>query len=191
MGCYFGGVESHRTSLPLTDRCSATLTMSREQYLLATVEIELRNRLNSAAFGACAEQLALLPHRLCDLEATCAAKPRGLDVVCMACSDACHVNAVSRLLRRHHVRPYVWMNASLGRLLHARATVPAAFGMLGIACIPELVAGMRRCARAGVPVLGLPLDANRCARWLGEFRQNTVNLGRLEAVVAGSTHERS
>jgi hypothetical protein len=62
----------------------------------------------------------------------------------------------------------------------------ALLGVLGIACIPELLAGMRRCARAGVPVLGLPLDANRCGRWLGEFRQNTVNLDRLELLASAA-----
>jgi hypothetical protein len=73
------------------------------------------------------------------------------------------------------------MTANLGRLLRQKA----ALGVLGIACIPELVWGMRRCARAGMPVLGLPLDANRCARWLGEFRPNSVNLTRLETLLVG------
>jgi hypothetical protein len=187
LGAYFAGVGPHRTALPISDRCSATLTMTFEQYLLAAVEIELRNRLNGAVFRTCGEKVAFLPHCLRDLEASCEAKPHGLDVVCLACSDACYVNAVSRLLRRHHVRPYIWMNASLSRLLREKPTVPGGFGMLGIACIPELVAGMRRCARAGVPVVGLPLDANRCARWFGEFRPNTVNLERLEQLVAEPT----
>jgi hypothetical protein len=181
---FFEAVESHRAALPLKDRCSATLSMTREQYLFASVEIGLRNRLNRASFGACAEKLALLPHCLRDMQATCAARPHGLDTVCMACSQACYVDAVSRILRKHHVRPYIWMNASLKRLFREKATSQGALGMLGIACIPELVAGMRRCAAARVPVVGLPLDANRCARWLGDFLPNTVNLQQLELLVA-------
>ena len=102
-----------------------------------------------------------------------------------------YVNAVSLHLRRHRVRPYIWMNASLGRLLREKAEAAGGFGMLGIACNPELVAGMRRCARGCVPVRGLPLDANRCARWLGVFRPNTVNLARLDKLVADSTSDRS
>jgi hypothetical protein len=87
--------------------------------------------------------------------------------------------AAGRLLRRHHARPYIWMDADLKRLLREKAAAPGGLGVLGIACIPELVAGMRLCARAG-----LPLDANHCARWLGEFLPNTVSLGRLEPLVA-------
>jgi hypothetical protein len=57
------------------------------------------------------------------------------------------------------------------------------FGVLGIACIPELVWGMRRCGRYGIPVVGIPLDANRCIRWMGSFNANSVNLEQLEKLV--------
>jgi len=36
-----------------------------------------------------------------------------------------------------------------------------------------------------VPVIGLSIDANRCARWMGKFHQNTVNLRRLKSLVGG------
>jgi hypothetical protein len=182
LASYFLDVAAHRASLSLADRCSKTLAISREQYFLCAVEIELRNRLNLVRFAQCGERLALLPHCLRDLAANCRAKPRGIDTMCMGCSVSCYLNQVSRLLRRHRVQPYIWMSANLGRLLRQQASV---LGVLGIACIPELARGMRRCARAGVPVLGLPLDANRCARWLGEFRPNSVNLTRLETLLVG------
>jgi len=185
LGPFLLDVDAHRAELSLWNRLSATLAMRREQYLLCAVEIELRNRRSAAPFGVCKERIALLPHCLRDLDAICAAEPHGLDAVCMACSRSCYVNEASRLLRRHRIRPYVWMNADLSRLLREKARSPGTFGVLGIACIPELVAGMRRCARAGVPALGLPLDANRCSRWFGELRQNTIHLARLERLVAG------
>jgi hypothetical protein len=184
LASYFLDVAAHRASLSLIDHCSKTLAMTREQYFLCAVEIELRNRLNLVRFAQCGEPLALLPHCLRDLAASCRAKPRGIDTMCMGCSASCYLNQVSRLLRRHRVQPYIWMSANLGKLLRQRANV---LGVLGIACIPELARGMRRCARAGVPVLGLPLDANRCARWLGELRPNSVNLNRLETLLVGAS----
>ena len=186
---YMLDIDAHKASLSLLNRFSRVMTMSREQYIVSVVEIELRNRVNGDAFRRCTEKLAFLPHCLHDLDATCEAKPHGLDTVCMCCSGSCYINDVSKLLRRNHVRPYIWMNTNLPRLLRTKATGPDAIGVLGIACIPELAAGMRLCARAGVPVVGLPLDANRCSRWLGEFHQNTINLRRLESLVAGP-HQR-
>jgi hypothetical protein len=49
-------------------------------------------------------------------------------------------------------------------------------GVMGIACVPELVRGMRMCVKLGVPVVGVPLNANRCSRWMGEYRPTSVEL---------------
>jgi hypothetical protein len=66
--------------------------------------------------------------------------------------------------------------------LHEKRT----FGVLGIACIPELTFGMRNCRRNNIPVVGIPLNANRCIRWFGEFFQNSVDLEELDRLVNGS-----
>ena len=79
------------------------------------------------------------------------------------------------------------MSANLGSLLRKLRREGKTVGVMGIACIPELVNGKRTCARAGVPVTGVPLDANRCARWWGEFRPNSVNLREVERVLGEET----
>ncbi len=56
-------------------------------------------------------------------------------------------------------------------------------GVLGVACIPELVTGLRLCERLGIPAVGVPLDANRCSRWLVECLETTVNVGELERLI--------
>jgi len=55
--------------------------------------------------------------------------------------------------------------------------------ILGIACIPELVNGLRRSAKLNVPAIGLPLNANRCIRWFGDFYPNSVSLAELEKLI--------
>jgi hypothetical protein len=174
-------VERHRAALWPWSRLGATLGTTREQYLVHALEIELTNRLHRDEFLRRGTRVAFLPYCLRDLTAGCKAVKVDLDLACVSCSPRCYLNAVSRILRRNRVRPYIWMGASLGKTL--RAQWPGGLGVLGIACIPELVAGMRHVDAAGLPVLGLPLDANRCARWLGEFQPNSVNLARLEALV--------
>lgn len=177
------GVEDHRRALPLWRRWAGALATTREQYYLSMVEIELTNRLRREAFRNAGTKLAFLPHCLRDHSLECQAKPHGPDYVCRACSPSCHVHAVSRLLRRRRIRPYIWMNADLRALFRELRSQPGGLGVLGIACVPELVRGMRMCERAGIPVVGVPLDANRCARWMGELQETTVNLARLEALV--------
>ena len=59
-------------------------------------------------------------------------------------------------------------------------------GVLGIACVPELTFGMRSCRSKGIAVVGIPLNANRCIRWFGEFFPNSVDIDELERLVRGS-----
>jgi hypothetical protein len=157
--------------------------MSEEQYHLAMVEIELVNRIYAAEFRSCSKKYAFLPHCLRDLGAECRSAQRDIDYVCKGCSENCNVNHASKTLRLHGVKPYIWMTADLGALFRKVKKEGNSLGVLGIACVPELVRGMRKCLKHGVPVVGIPLDANRCARWWGEFHWNTVNLAKLESLL--------
>jgi len=177
----------HLRELPLTKRWDRTLATSVEQYHLYMLEIELQNRCSAKSFRECDTKLAFLPHCLRDLSAECQSAKRGEDYVCKGCSKGCNINAVSKLLRRHGVQPYIWMTANLRSLFRKLKKEGRRLGVLGIACIPELVSGMRMCADAEVPVVGIPLDANRCARWWGEFYHNTANLQQLETLLGKNT----
>jgi hypothetical protein len=42
---------------------------------------------------------------------------------------------------------------------------------------------MRACRKRKIPVVGIPLDANRCMRWMGRFEETSVNLKRLGELV--------
>jgi hypothetical protein len=56
-------------------------------------------------------------------------------------------------------------------------------GIMGIACIVELANGMKSCRKAGIPVVGIPLNANRCIRWMGDFYENSVDLEELKLLI--------
>jgi hypothetical protein len=44
---------------------------------------------------------------------------------------------------------------------------------------------MRLCMGHGVPVVGIPLDANRCRRWMGMYHDTSVNIAVLEGLLDG------
>ncbi len=175
---YTGNVRAHLESLPLFSMTDRILKTTEEQYHLRMLEIELVNRLHRTRFLACDRRIALLPHCLRDFRVECRSVPGDLDTVCAGCSPACFLRSVSELLRQSGVEPYIWRNAELASLFR-RLEGEGSFGILGIACIPELAHGMRVCTDRGIPVVGLPLDANRCARWMGRFEDTSVNLERL------------
>jgi hypothetical protein len=184
---YTVNVPSHLKGLSLAQRWDRVLATSEEQYHFHMLEVELVNRLNMTAFRSCDTRLAFLPHCLHDMTVACQSAPRGEDHMCRRCSKGCALNAVSKLLRRHGVTPYIWMTANLQLLLRRLRKEGKVVGVFGIACLPELVRGMRLCMRADVPVIGLPLDANRCARWWGQFYPNSVNMRELENLLGQET----
>ncbi|RJP76720.1 MAG: DUF116 domain-containing protein [Candidatus Zixiibacteriota bacterium] len=180
---YTPGVRQHLRSLSLRQIFDRRLRTREAQYHRYMLEIELVNRLHRDRFRESRPRLALLPHCLRDFSRTCQAASDGFDYVCKRCSKACRIRGLSELLLKHEVQPYIWMEADFKKHHRSLREEGRNLGILGIACLPELVWGMRQCMKAGIPVVGLPLDANRCARWMGEFHDNSVNLDRLERLL--------
>jgi hypothetical protein len=172
---YFTDIDSHLKSLTLSEKCDSTLSTSREQYLLYMIEIELVNRANTKKFQSSDEQFAFLPHCLHDLDNDCLSASDGTDYVCKSCSKNCSINSVSKLMKVRNIKAYIWREADLKKIFKLAISTGRSIGVFGIACIPELVSGLRLCAKYNVPAIGVPLDANRCVRWMGDFYSNFIN----------------
>jgi hypothetical protein len=172
---YFTEIDSHLKNLTLSEKCDSTLTTSREQYLLYMLEIELVNRSNKKKFTFSETKYAFLPHCLHDLDKDCLSASDGTDYVCKSCSKNCSINSVSKLMKLQNIKAYIWREADLKKIFKLARSSGQSIGVFGIACIPELVNGLRLCAKYDVPAIGVPLDANRCVRWMGDFYPNSVN----------------
>jgi len=180
---YTRPVESHLQNLTLSERFNKTISTTEEQYHLKMIEIELVNRIFIDKFKKAEIKMAFLPHCLHDLDKDCLSETDGIDYVCKKCSKKCFINAVTRLLESFDVKAYIWMSANLKSLFKKLKSANKSVGVLGVACIPELVNGMRMCMKYDIPVVGVPLDANRCRRWMGEFHKTSVNLSKLESLL--------
>jgi hypothetical protein len=181
---YTSGVEQHLKTEPIykciTDN---SILSTREQYWLFMMEIELTNRLNKVKFLSCNYKIALLPYCLREMLSECKAVPDEIDYYCTRCSKNCYINKISTVLKEHDIHPYIWMSSRLRSLIKKLIYKYGSTGIMGIACIVELARGMRSCRKAGVPVVGIPLNANRCIRWMGDFYENSVDLDELKHLV--------
>ncbi len=180
---YLVNVEEHLKSISLRQMWDRRLSTSFEQYLLYMLEIELTNRINLEEFIKSGKKLAFLPHCLRDFSKNCMASPDELDHLCKGCSKQCTINSISKLLKQSEVTPYIWLKADLKKLFKTFQNNSENPGVLGIACIPELVFGMRLCRKYNIPVVGIPLDANRCSRWMGDFYNNSINTNKLNKIL--------
>lgn len=180
---FLSGVDEHLRSLSLTDRLDRTMRTTRERYILYMLEIELTNRINRESFSKAPWRMALIAHCLRDFRVDCQSRPGDIEDQCSRCDLDCYVNMGSELLERYQIHPCISVSMDHRRLFkHLKDDHPR-MGVLGIACIPELVVGMRLCEAADIPAVGVLLDANRCSRWMGECLETTFNLVELERLI--------
>jgi hypothetical protein len=181
---YTENTEEHLKSLPLSKIWDRRLATSRIQYHLYMIEIELTNRMFIKEFLKADRKIALMPYCLQDFSVKCKSSKNGFDYQCRSCSRNCFQNHASSILKEHHIEPYIWMEGDMKQLAKYTFKEKKTFGVLGIACIPELTWGMRNCRKNNIPAVGLPLNANRCIRWYGEFFPNSVDLMELERLLS-------
>ncbi len=180
---YTQQVSSHLQSLPLAKRMDATLTTTEEQYHLYMLEIELVNRINLEKFKQAQFKFALLAHCLRDFRPECQSVAGDIEAVCRGCTEDCLIHLGSVLLEKYGIRPYISVEMEQEKLFRRLKQEHPSIGALGIACVPELAMGMRLCLRTGIPPVGIPLNANRCARWMSQAHETSFNLEQLEELL--------
>ena len=180
---FTGGVKDHLRHLSILDRFDRTLRTPEFQYHIYMLEIELVNRGYREAFKNSAYKFALLPHCLRDFRLKCPAGPGDIEYTCKGCTKDCYIHQGSKILKAYGVEPYISVTMDQARLLKEVKKEHPSVGVLGIACIPELARGMRLTISLDIPPLGVPLDANRCSRWLGAAQESSFNLKELESLL--------
>jgi hypothetical protein len=183
LSSYTQNVANHLKSLPRAKRVDSTLATTEEQYHLYMLEIELVNRIYREEFKRSAYKFALIAHCLRDFRPGCDAVQGDIEAVCRGCTEDCFIRLGSVLLEKYGIRPYISVERDQERLFRRLKQEHPSSGALGIACIPELAGGMGLCIRSGIPPVGIPLNANRCARWMSEAQETSFNLEQLEELL--------
>jgi len=180
---YTADTASHLRSLPLSDRFDRTLRTTDRQYHLYMLEIELTNRINRESFSRAEYKIALIPHCLRDYHDHCRMVPGDVEATCSHCNEECFVHLGSLMLENYGIKPHISVSMDHDTLFKKLKTEHPNMGVLGIACIPELVEGMRLCRKLDIPAMGVPLDVNRCQRWLGRTLESSFNLKALKKLL--------
>jgi len=181
---YVPGLQQHLREVSFFKKFrDKKLLNTREQYYLNMLEFELVNRIHKKKFQEANFHIALLPYCLKETHTSCKASPDEIDYVCRECLKTCYINKLSTLLRDHGVKPYILSRGNLKSIFSKLVRKNGSIAVLGIACIVELIEGMRFCMKANLPVMGIPLNANRCPRWMGEFLETSVDLSALENIL--------
>jgi hypothetical protein len=180
---YTKGARRHLKSIPLSQKLDPIIRTREYQYHLYMIEIELINSIYKEAFKRSAYKFALIAHCLRDFRPGCRAIAGDYESVCRGCTEECFIRLGSMLLRKYDIHPYISVSLELDKLFKRIKSDHGSAGALGIACVPELAMGMRLCIKLGIPPVGIPLDANRCARWMKKAHESSFNIKELEKLV--------
>ena len=183
LSVYTAGVKQHLKALPLSRRFDDILKTKEYQYHLYMIEIELVNRIYGNAFKNSKYRFALIAHCLRDFRPECKALAGEYESECKACTNDCFIHLGSVLLKKYGIHPFISVSMDLDKLFKKIKAEHKSAGALGIACVPELAQGMRLCIKLGIPPVGIPLDANRCARWMKKCKESSFNLIELEELI--------
>jgi hypothetical protein len=183
LSIYTREVAGHLQSLPLAKRVDETLTTTEAQYHLYMLEVELVNRIYKEAFKRARYKFALIAHCLRDFRPECQSEKGDIEAVCRGCTEDCLVHLASVLLKKYGIDSYISVEIEQEKLFQQLKQKHPSLGALGIACVPELAQGMRLCIRTGIPPVGIPLNANRCARWMSQAHETSFNLEQLEELL--------
>jgi hypothetical protein len=183
LSIYTQNVSNHLKTLPRAKRMDSTLATTEAKYHLYMLEIELVNRIYREDFKRSAYKFALIAHCLRDFRPECRSEEGEFEAVCRGCTEDCFIHLGSVLLEKYGIKPYISVEMDQERLFRKLKQEHPSIGALGIACIPELAMGMRLCLRTGIPPVGIPLDANRCARWMSQAHETSFNLEQLEELL--------
>jgi hypothetical protein len=181
LSAYTTGVKEHLKKLPVRRRFDDIITTSEKQYHLYMLEIELVNRMYREEFKMSKYKFALIAHCLRDFREKCEAVPGDIEAVCKHCTKECYINIGSVLLKKYGIEPYISIEMDQEKLFKKLKAEHPSIGAVGVACVPELAQGMRLCIKLGIAPVGIPLDANRCARWMKKARETTYSLDEFEA----------
>ncbi|MBI4843936.1 MAG: DUF116 domain-containing protein [Nitrospirae bacterium] len=183
LSVYTTGVKKHLKSVPLSQKFDPVINTEEEQYHLYMIEIELINRIFKEPFKKSGYKFALIAHCLKDFRHGCKSVPGDIESACKSCTKECLINLGGNLLKKYEIHPFISVTMKLKPLLRKIKSKHESVGALGIACLPELVQGMRQCIKAGIPPIGIPIDANRCARWMEKAHETSFSLKELENLI--------
>lgn len=183
LSIYTPNVSDHLKNLPIAKRLDDTLATKEENYHLYMLEIELVNRIYKEEFKRSEYKFALIAHCLRDFRPGCRSVKGDIEAVCQGCTEDCLIRLGSVLLEKYGIKPYISVEMEQEPLFRSLKQEHPSIGALGIACIPELAMGMRLCIRTGIAPVGIPLNANRCARWMDQANETSFNLEQLEELL--------
>lgn len=157
----------------------------RVEYHLGMIGAELLNRAYRAAFQATTKKAVLAPSCMRARPQGCRAVPTGDGIRCTHCTPGCRVSALVRRGEREGFAVVVISHASEFASWTKNPALRNGVGMVGVACVLNLLGGGWQATAAGIPAQCVLLDACGCKNhWDEAGVPTSIDHGELGRILA-------
>ncbi len=158
----------------------------RAEYHMNMVGAEIMNRAYKKAFAETKHKLVMLPACMRLLPADkCKAVEVGVTLQCVGCTEGCSVNKLRKLgIEEGFKISMISHESSISATKTDKATLSSNTGVVGIACVLNLISGGWMLDDKGIPAQCVLLDYCGCKNhWSREGIPTEINFNRLKKIL--------
>ncbi|WP_010250413.1 DUF116 domain-containing protein [Acetivibrio cellulolyticus] len=158
----------------------------RVEYHLNMVGAEIMNRAFKGAFIKVGKKLLLLPACMRLHPASkCKAKETEAGIMCARCSADCQVNQLTKLGSECNFGVVIVPHeSSISAAVPGESVFGSDTGVIGVACVLNLISGGLKLKEMGVPAQCVLLDYCGCKNhWHDEGMPTCINVGKLKEIL--------
>ncbi|HOP05958.1 MAG TPA: DUF116 domain-containing protein [candidate division Zixibacteria bacterium] len=178
----FNGLDRY-IEQALKDDCGERLRRTpKVKYLLEMVSFQILDDLNREAFNTAPKTLLVIPDCLSLHNPDCLKEDGPFGDICRQCTPSCQANQMVALADRYNI-PAVFSKRNLEQQLKHYRDELGDYGVIGVACINMLAAGMRSAAEVEVPARGVLLNFSGCEHWQNQPCASEFSMTWLEEIL--------
>ena len=152
---------------------------SEIQYYFNMVSAEIMNDVYREKFLKCKEKLVFLPACMRQISTSCKGIIENMGYKCINCSKVCNVSKLTALEKEHKFKVYTIPHESL--LFNIYDEENNQVGIIGIACVLNLISGGWKALRLGFNPQCIVLDYCGCSNhWMKKPLMTNINYNRLK-----------
>jgi len=158
----------------------------RVEYHLNMVGAEIMNKALRESFLKTDKKLLLLPGCMRLLpEFKCKAKKGNTSIKCVGCSNGCQVNQLTKMGKENNFKVAVVPHeSSIAAAIPDKRIYGKNVGVIGVACVLNLISGGLKLKEMGIPAQCVLLDYSGCKRhWHDEGVPTCINIEKLLTIL--------
>ena len=149
------------------------------EYHLNMLGAEIMNRAFKKEFKERPRKALLLPGCMRISQSICKSRETNLGLRCTGCSKNCNVDQLTKMGDKHDFEVYIISHESSAFSKSSKEDRDA-LGIIGVACISNLIAGGWKADSLGIPAQCVLLDYSSCKNhWDNEGFPTTINVNQL------------